>query len=96
MKSLSQMISSKIGKVQDLQYSPQQVEELKVKSYNKNVGDLKYYDCDKCKNKGYIAVIDDSGMFALKRCDCMNIRITNERIEKSGLADLLKDYTFDT
>lgn len=89
------MISSKIGKVQDLQYSPQQVEELKVKSYNKNVWDLKYYDCDKCKNKGYIAVIDDGGMFALKRCDCMNIRITNERIEKSGLADLLKDYTFD-
>lgn len=95
MKSLEQMISSKIGKVQDLQYSKQNVEELKVKSFNKDIGNLEHYDCDKCKNKGYIAILDDNGMFALKRCDCMPIRTSNERIAKSGLADLLKDYTFD-
>ena len=89
------MISSKIGKVQDLQYSARQVEELKVKSFNKDIGDLKYYDCDKCKNKGYIAFVDDSGVFTLRKCECMPIRTSNERIAKSGLADLLKEYTFD-
>lgn len=87
--------NSKIGKEQDLQYSAQKVEELKVKSFNKGVGDLQYYDCDKCKNKGYVAVVDESGMFALTRCSCMDIRTSNERIAKSGLAELLKEYTFD-
>lgn len=89
------MISSKIGKVPDLQYSPQQVEELKVKSFNKGIGELKYYDCEKCKNRGYIAFVNDDGLFAIDSCDCMSVRTSNERIAKSGLADLMKKYTFD-
>lgn len=87
--------SSKIGKAKDLPYDPKKAEELKVKSFNKDVGTLEHYNCDKCKNKGYIAYVDNTDKFALKRCDCMTIRTSNERIAKSGLADLLKDYTFD-
>ncbi len=89
------MISLKTGKVPDLQYDPKKAEELKVKAFNKDVGDMEYYDCEKCKNKGYIAFLPEDGMFKLKRCDCMDIRISNERIAKSGLGELMKKYTFD-
>jgi DNA replication protein DnaC len=95
MEEIMQTISLKTGKVPDLQYNPQKLEELKVKSYNKSVGSMQHYDCEKCKNKGDIAYINDDGVFALKSCDCQNIRKSNERIAKSGLADLIKKYTFD-
>ena len=89
------MISLRTGKVPDLQYSPEKIEELKVRSYNKGNGNLQHYNCEKCKNRGDTAYINDDGVFALKRCDCMDIRNSNERIAKSGLADLIQKYTFD-
>lgn len=71
------------------------MEELNVKRYNKEIGDLKYYDCDKCKNKGTVGFLDENGRFAVKICECDKIRKSMARIKKSGLEDLLKEYTFD-
>lgn len=62
--------------------------------YNKQIGDLNTYNCDKCYNKGNIAIIENNTInFAV--CECMNIRKGLKRIEKSGLKDLLSEYTFE-
>ena len=66
---------------------------------NEIEGDLKGYDCPKCKNKGVIYEPRFSEMYdywntVAVRCDCMPIREELIRLEKSGL-EALKDKTFD-
>lgn len=62
--------------------------------YNAVIGNLTGYDCKVCKNKGNIAVIKD-GAEIMQECECMNIRRSVFRIEKSGLKNLLQEYTFE-
>lgn len=71
-------------------------EELKyqVIMHNNKQGDLTGYDCSKCKNRGDYAT-DKNGYFALVNCDCLSIRKTIRLMEKSGLGNLLKIYSFD-
>ena len=74
--------------------------QRKVDDYNKTIGDLPYYDCKICKNKGLIEVIVYCDFYkrnvqAMKYCQCMKIRETIERIKKSGLGGVIEDYTFD-
>lgn len=62
-------------------------------------GDLKGYDCPKCKNKGVIYKPSFSDFYGYwttvaVRCDCMPIREELIRLGKSGLEEL-KDKTFD-
>lgn len=62
-------------------------------------GNLKGYDCPKCKNKGVIYKPSFSDFYGYwttvaVRCDCMPIREELIRREKSGLNKLLKRYTF--
>lgn len=66
----------------------------RVERYNETPGDLTGYNCPICKNKGYTAFISEDGNETLRECKCMDIRRTLQRIEKSGLKDLLRDYTF--
>lgn len=47
------------------------------------------YNCNKCKDRGYI-FIDD----AVKFCECREIKLAKERLEKSGIADRVKNNTF--
>ena len=67
-----------------------------VKNYNSTVGSLEYLNCDKCKNKGNIMVVDekDNRLNYLIRCSCMNERESIERFKKSGLESLRQKYTF--
>jgi DNA replication protein DnaC len=61
--------------------------------WNSLPGDLKGYDCSECKNKGFIAVIEDG--YEIKRsCKCLKTRDTLKRIHESGLSNLLKTCTF--
>lgn len=66
----------------------------RVETYNNLTGNLKYYDCDKCKNKGVIAKISDNTE-VMNRCVCMKIRESFSRIEKSGLTMHMRQCTFD-
>ncbi len=64
-------------------------------------GDLKGYDCPKCKNKGVIYKPSFSDFYGYwttvaVRCDCMPIREELIRREKSGLKKLFDKYTFET
>lgn len=77
------------------------VEEMSQKQcdlYNNSVGNLNEYDgydCDVCKNKGFIARVDEHGYQVHRYCKCKKIRDTLRRIKQSGLSDVLEDYTFN-
>lgn len=62
--------------------------------FNAGVGNLKGYDCPKCKNKGQIMFHDEDDYDKVRDCECMRIRKVAEHIEDSGLKDVLKKYTF--
>ncbi len=64
------------------------------KSYNQQIGNLKGYDCKLCKNRGDICVIEN-GDLIFKDCKCMSIRRSLNRIDKSGLRDLLEESKFE-
>lgn len=65
-----------------------------VDVYNKSQGKLTGYDCPKCLNKGVIYYSKD-GEIMCHECDCMKVRKSIKRIERSGLKESLKRYTFD-
>ena len=46
------------------------------------------------KNKGEIMFLKN-GYETIRECQCMNVRKTIKRIERSCLKDLMKDYTFE-
>lgn len=68
---------------------------LRVESYNNSEGDLKGYDCPKCKNRGNFLVIDERGYEVIRDCTCMQIRKLKRLAERSGLGDVLTEYTFE-
>lgn len=68
--------------------------ELSIEAYNESEGDLKWYDCPVCKNKGFIASLED-GREVHRECDCLPMRQILRLQAESGLTNLLKKYTFD-
>lgn len=72
-------------------------EQFKVDSYNAGKGDLDVFDgynCTLCNNKGYIMYLK-SGYEYFKTCKCMEVRATIRNMERSGLKNIIKDYTLD-
>ena len=66
--------------------------------YNNTVGDLNTidgFDCKVCKNKGFIAKVDDHDSIVYALCHCKKTRATLKRAKESGLNDILTEYTFD-
>ena len=58
-------------------------------------GNLYYYDCEKCLNRGFINVIINDSIYA-KKCSCLTIRDINERLCNSGINEnLLNKFTLD-
>lgn len=57
------------------------------------------YSCTICKNKGYVfkVVEHEDGSFShvCADCKCAEIRRSIMRMKRSGLKDIIKDYTFD-
>ena len=81
--------------------SAQEYEQLKSDSYNEKEGTLNLddgYDCRECKNKGYISIVKDYGLYfseTLIPCKCQRIREAINRLKRSGLKNIVKEYTFD-
>lgn len=69
--------------------------EERISSYNSRVGNLDGYDCPICKNKGNVLVIKD-GYDYFPECECMEIRRGIWRLKRSGLANMVERYRFDT
>ncbi len=82
--------------------SPEEREKFRVDDYNKTPGKLHEkddYDCPVCLNKGdiWIAGQDARGVWThfSRTCKCMETRNNIKRMKKSGLKDIIKDYTFE-
>ena len=82
--------------------SPKDYEQFKVDGLNDAVGNRNEedgYDCKICKNKAFIAKLvenpDGSYSHCFADCKCAEIRRSIMRMKRSGLKDVIKDYTFE-
>lgn len=81
----------------EIDMTPEEYRQQKIDWYNESEGTLNQidgYNCTLCKNKGYIAKLDDNGNEVHKECKCQKIRETLRRARESGLGDIITDYTF--
>ncbi len=76
-------------------YDPSESDKMRIDSYNKTAGDMAYYDCSKCLNRGSYAIRKEGGGMAIAECDCMKIRRCVRKMEDSGLREVIRDWTFD-
>lgn len=63
-----------------------------AENQNAEVGDLKFVDCPKCKNKGFIYSVNKyNGIISTiaKVCECMKIRKCLYKAEKNGLGQYI-------
>lgn len=98
MKSIAEILKEKgLGDIAKL--TPQERMERKVERENAKEGNLHLYDgyhCAKCKNKGVILIAKEyDGLWqdAQKDCECMKIRRNITNLKKSGLENVVKDFT---
>ena len=55
------------------------------------------YNCDLCKNRGYFhTVYERNGAYysGTRECKCIKTRATIRQMKRSGLKDIITDYTF--
>lgn len=62
--------------------------------HNRSRGALAGHDCPACNNKGYTVSFTD-GQEYIKPCACLKAREATKNIDRSGLASVLKAWTFD-
>lgn len=81
--------------------SQEDMEKFKADSFNSSEGRLHEadgYNCPVCKNKGMIlrAAQGNNGIWITvsRDCKCMTVRRTIRRMERSGLKNIIRDYTF--
>lgn len=60
---------------------------------NELEGNLPYVNCPVCKNKGVVYYEKDNYEYC-KECGCMRVRRSYQRINNSGMKDILVKYTF--
>lgn len=84
--------------VETLEMTREQWQQKKIDDYNATAGKLDEIDgfnCDLCKNKGHMLVLDEEYREAYRECKCMKTRATLRRARNSGLGDVLTDFTFN-
>lgn len=101
MESLLEMLKAK-GLVTTCDLDPRQYAQFRVDSLNSAVGDRDKedgYNCPICKNKGVVAILvdglDGSWSCAVRDCKCAETRRSILRMQRSGLKDVIRKYTFD-
>lgn len=82
--------------------TPLDWEKAKADSFNTSYGTRNEedgYNCDICRNKAITARVEvsEDGSFrtVYNPCKCEEIRLSILRLKRSGLKDIIKDYTFD-
>lgn len=73
-------------------------QQQRIDWYNNSEGNLNEsdgYDCKICKNKGFIAKLDETDLEVHCVCKCQKIRATLRRAQRSGLGNIITEYTFD-
>ena len=96
-----QEILARLNMGQSSEMSQKDWEQFKVDDWNKTPGNRNEedgYDCKICKNKGTIAKLTEvNGRYShcFADCQCVETRNSIMRMKRSGLKDIIKDYTFD-
>ena len=96
MKNLEDLLGSVNAPMVKL--TPEEYEQRKLDLYNQSEGNLNEvdgYNCDICHNKGFIARLDENGCEVYKECQCKKTRATLKRAKRSGLGDIITEYTFN-
>ena len=82
--------------------SQKEIEQFKVDTLNETEGfehEKDGYHCSVCRNKGYVVKLKElpNGSFThtMADCKCTEVRRSIQRMKKSGLKDIIKDYTFE-
>lgn len=75
------------------EYKQQSVDWYNSRSGNLNEEDG--YNCSICKNKGFISRLNEVDDEVLVPCKCRKVRDTLQRAKKSGLGNIITEYTFD-
>lgn len=82
--------------------SPREQEQFRVDSYNSTVGKRNEedgYDCPLCLNRGDIFKLVDFGEdrygHVSSACQCVPVRNNIMRMKRSGLKNIISEYTFD-
>ena len=83
-------------------FSEKQYTQWKADHMNSTNGNLNLedgYDCQICKNKGYLVKVaehaDGSCSIVCADCKCAQTRKSILRMQRSGLKNVITDYTFD-
>lgn len=83
--------------------SRKELMQLQVDDYNAMAGTLDQedgYNCDRCKNKGHMEIVVEGareGLYVKSQvwCRCNHVRNALRRLNRSGLENVVKKYTFD-
>ena len=102
MKSLQAVLEHGFNKeIPVMQMTEQEYEQRKCDRYNAEEGDLHIadgYECALCKNKGFTAEVREvynHWSETLIPCKCQRARKAIHRLNRSGLQNVVKKYTFD-
>ena len=60
-------------------------EQEKIDRFNSTIGEWKGFNCERCKNRGSIAIKDKNGKMAIEPCSCREIRKAKKLIKESGI-----------
>jgi DNA replication protein DnaC len=97
-----QEILQKFGMGTTSSLSPKDYEQFKVDGLNATEGNRHEedgYNCKICRNKGFVAKLieNENGTYShcFADCKCVETRNSIMRMKRSGLKDIIKDYTFD-
>lgn len=72
--------------------------QKKVDDYNLMPGILHEKDgfnCAVCLNKGHMLFLNEKGYEVMRECECMKTRRTIRNMQKSGLENIIRDFTFE-
>lgn len=82
--------------------SPREFQQFQIDAMNDAEGrehERDGYHCSICKNKGYVYKLEDLGDDKFRQyateCKCAEVRRSILRMKKSGLKDIIKEYTFE-
>ena len=101
MEAVQEMLNAAIMALNSEPLSDKEYIEMKCRTFNEisgNLNDIDGYNCDKCRNKGFIAetkLIGNEWSEIHCECSCRKIRRAVMRLIKSGLKNIIKEYTFD-
>ena len=68
---------------------------IAIRDYNSSKGTLTDYDCPRCQNRGIFYKLVGKNIYQVE-CDCLEIRKSIERLDRSGITEKMKENTFDT